>query len=86
MDKETEILFKQDIPFYGENSSIYGFIAENSAMPSRKVDLAKLFWHDGAVCIAEEDHGQFAAYHHGATDYDLGGMILRMDLEPEPVI
>lgn len=74
--------FENGIPVYGENAAGYGFVCKNSAMPVRTVELSELFLQDGAVCVCPADRGQFAGYHHNATDYDLGGMILRIDLEP----
>lgn len=59
-----------------------GFVDRNSAMPPRYVELSGLYEEDGAVFVRNDCEAAFEKYHQGATDYDLGGMILRIDLEP----
>lgn len=76
------ITFNKEIPYYNTKGSSYGFIDENCALPTRKVEISKLFIKDDAVCIREDDTKRFELYHKNGTDYDLGGMILRVDLPP----
>lgn len=75
-----EIVFGEDIPFYGKTNAGYGFIGGEETFPRRRVSTEGLFLKDGAVCVAEQDGERFAAYHPAGTDFDLGGMLLRIAL------
>lgn len=89
-----EITFENGIPLYvgadkrTENGGLVnnlpgvGFVDRSSAMPPRFVELSQLYHENGAVFVRNDCDSDFERYHHGATDYDLGGMILRIDLEP----
>lgn len=74
------ITFENVEPYYDKVNGGYGFVPKNCALPARKVELSKLFIKDEAVCIMEEDHKRFESYGENATDYDLGGMIFRVEL------
>ncbi len=75
----TDICFTGDIPLYAPGKS-YGFVEGDMTFPRRRVSTDKLFWKNGAVCAAEQERERFQAYHPGGTDYDFGGMILRVAL------
>jgi len=75
-----EIKFEGGIPLYGMGDRQYGFVGGEEVFPRRKVSVDKLFYRDGAVCIVEREDERFEGFRPGATDYDLGGMILRVKL------
>lgn len=75
-----DICFDTDIPLYGRWDGEYGFVDGTKGFPRRKVQTDKLFLKDGAVCVLEREKERFEQYHPGGTDYDLGGMLFRMEL------
>ena len=74
-----DICFGGEIPLYAPGKA-YGFLPGDLTVPRRRVVTHKLFWENGAVCVAEPEQERFLAYHPGGTDYDFGGMILRVVL------
>lgn len=81
MREMIRIGFEDGIPLYAPGRA-YGFLDGKLAFPRRLVSTEGLFWKDAAVCVAEGDQERFQAYHPGSTDYDFGGMILRVELAP----
>ena len=74
-----DICFEGEIPLYAPGRA-YGFLPGELTVPRRRVVTHKLFWENGAVCVVEPEQERFQAYHPGGTDYDFGGMILRVEL------
>lgn len=75
-----EIRFDIEIPIYGRWDGPYGFIDGGETFPRREVQTEKLFIRGGAVCVRESDGKRFERYRPGSTDYDRGGLLLRIDL------
>lgn len=78
--ESMDISFQENVPLYGKTEGSYGFIDGGQTSPLREVSTSKLFIKDRAVCVIEKETERFLKYHPGGTDYDLGGMILRVEL------
>ncbi len=81
MDKELNVFFGGVVPLYDSGRG-YGFLDGSMVRPVRRVSPAGLYAERDAVCIQETDEARFERYAPDATDYDLGGMLLRVDIEP----
>lgn len=72
--------FKKGIPYYGKNGCRSGFVGKNSFYPPRSVATEDLYLDGDAVKARENIKVE---RHPGTmTNFDLGGMIFRIDLEP----
>lgn len=80
--QEYRITFDTEIPYHDRDGRGYGFVEENCGLPTRKVQLSKLFKKDNSICVVENEKERFASYNETGTDYDFGGMIFRIDLSP----
>jgi len=79
---KMKLTFEQGVVSYEESSEGWGFVACNHAIPVRKVEREKLYAKDGAVWVVEQDADRLAGHYPGATHYNLGGIMLRVDVEP----
>lgn len=80
--EKTEISFHESLPLYGQNGRHWGFTDHDSSLPPRQVKLSDLYQKDEAVYAPGAVKESAGDYHPGATDFDLGGMIFRLDLPP----
>lgn len=72
--------FKKGIPYYGIKGCCSGFVKESSFQPPRSVALEDLYLDGDAVKVRENIKAERRL--GTMTNYDLGGMIFRVDLEP----